>query len=414
VIFGVMHLLNFAHGELITVGAYVTYWAFTRGIGWYWIAPMIVVTAVAHVAGDRAGRLPPGARGVRLDVAAHLVRRPLRRRAVFLMYVSASVKTFARPVGSPDTVDLGIVNVEIFDTRRHLVTLVVLVTAALLQRTMFGIALRAAAEDFDAARLMGVRSDNVIRGAFALSGALAGIAAVFWLMRAGQATPSAGLSPMLKGVLAALIGGLGSLRGAVIGGLALGLAEVMLRSQLPSSLAGLTNGFVFVLIALLFIFRPQGIITVGPGGAGLMGTLLTCVATPPRPASARSRSSDPDRRRPALPDRGGRLVPAARHRDAHRRDHRRRAPGVHRQHRGAVVRSHRLRRDRRVHVRGARDRSRAQEHRDPERAVGSRRGAVQPVRVGVDRRRWSPSSSPWWSGSGWPARAPRRARLPRP
>jgi branched-chain amino acid transport system permease protein len=264
VIFGVMHLLNFAHGVLITVSAYVTYWAFTRDIGWYWIAPMIVVTAVltSLVIEQVAFRRVRGASDSTLLLTSFGVHFVVE--AIFLMYVSASVKTFARPGWITRTVDLGIVNVEIFDLVVISVTLVtLLLTAALLQRTMFGIALRAAAEDFDAARLMGVRSDNVIRGAFALAGALAGVAAVFWLMRAGQATPSAGLSPMLKGVLAALIGGLGSLRGAVIGGLSLGLAEVMLRSQLPSSLAGLTNGFVFVLIALLFIFRPQGIITVG-------------------------------------------------------------------------------------------------------------------------------------------------------
>ena len=67
---------------------------------------------------------------------------------------------------------------------------------------------------------------------------------------------------MLKGVLAALIGGLGSLRGAVLGGFVLGLAEVLLRSRLPDSVASLTEGFVFLLIALLFIFRPQGLIRV--------------------------------------------------------------------------------------------------------------------------------------------------------
>ena len=264
VIFGVMHLLNFAHGELITVGAYVTFWAFTRGISWYWIAPMVVVTGiVTSLAIEQvAFRWVRGASDSTLLLTSFGVHFVVE--AIFLMYVSASVKTFARPGWINRTVDLGIVNVEIFDLVVISVTVVtLLLTAALLQRTMFGIALRAAAEDFDAARLMGVRSNNVIRGAFALSGALAGIAAVFWLMRAGQATPGAGLSPMLKGVLAALIGGLGSLRGAVIGGLSLGLAEVLLRSQLPSSLAGLTNGFVFLLIALLFIFRPQGIITVG-------------------------------------------------------------------------------------------------------------------------------------------------------
>ena len=264
VIFGVMHLLNFAHGELITVGAYVTYWSFTQGISWYWIAPMLVVTGLlTSLAIEQvAFRWVRGASDSTLLLTSFGVHFVVE--AIFLMYVSASVKTFARPGWITRTVDLGVVNVEIFDLVVISVTVVtLLLTAALLQRTMFGIALRAAAEDFDAARLMGVRSNNVIRGAFALSGALAGIAAVFWLMRAGQATPGAGLSPMLKGVLAALIGGLGSLRGAVIGGLALGLTEVLLRSQLPSSMAGLTNGFVFVLIALLFIFRPQGIITVG-------------------------------------------------------------------------------------------------------------------------------------------------------
>jgi branched-chain amino acid transport system permease protein len=127
---------------------------------------------------------------------------------------------------------------------------------------MFGIALRAAAEDFDAARLMGVRSDRVIRWAFILAGALAGIAAVFWLMRSGQARANTGLTPMLKGVVAAIIGGLGSMQGAVIGGLALGVAEVLLRAWLPERLAGLTDGVVFLLIALLFIFRPQGLVTV--------------------------------------------------------------------------------------------------------------------------------------------------------
>jgi branched-chain amino acid transport system permease protein len=259
-----MHLLNFAHGELITIGAYATYWCFTRGISWVWIAPILVVVGVVAslLIEQVAFRWVRGAADSTLLLTSFGVHFVVE--AIFLMYVSASVKTFNRPGWITKTVDLGPVTVEVFDLVVIGVTIVVLVgTAAILQRTMFGIALRAAAEDFDAARLMGVRSDNVIRGAFALSGALAGIAAIFWLMRAGQATPGAGLTPMLKGVLAALIGGLGSLRGAVIGGLALGVAEVVLRSQLPSGVAGLTDGFVFVLIALLFIFRPQGLITVG-------------------------------------------------------------------------------------------------------------------------------------------------------
>jgi branched-chain amino acid transport system permease protein len=109
---------------------------------------------------------------------------------------------------------------------------------------------------------MGVRSDRVIQGAFALAGLLAGIAAVFILMRSGRTSPNFGETPMLKGILAALIGGLGSLGGAVIGGFVLGLVEVFLIARLPDELVGLTNGVVFLLIALLFIFRPGGIVSV--------------------------------------------------------------------------------------------------------------------------------------------------------
>lgn len=263
VIFGVMNLLNFAHGELITVSGYVTYAVMLRGWSWYVVAPLIVVTAVAtallieriafsRVRGESDFTMLLTSFGVHFVV-----------QAIFLLYVSASVKTFHRPGWVANTYTVGSLRIEVFDTVVIAVTIVTLIaTTLLLQRTVFGLCLRAAAADFNTARLMGVRSDAVIRGAFALSGLLAGIAGIFWLMRAGNTTPSAGIDPMLKGVLAALIGGLGSMRGAVLGGFALGLAEVLLRSRLPDTIAGLTDGVVFALIALLFISRPQGFITV--------------------------------------------------------------------------------------------------------------------------------------------------------
>ncbi len=263
VIFGVMHLLNFAHGELITVSGYVAFWTISEGWSWYLVTPIIIGTAIvtslviervafSRVRGSSDFTLLLTSFGVHFVVSA-----------IFLLYVSASVKTFSRPRWVTNTYSIGSLHIEVFDTVVIGVTLVTLLaTSWLVQRTMFGLALRAAAADFDTARLMGVRSDTVIRGAFALSGLLAGIAGVFWLMRAGNTVPSAGIAPMLKGVLAALIGGLGSLRGAVLGGFVLGLAEVLLRSRLPDSVASLTEGFVFLLIALLFIFRPQGLIRV--------------------------------------------------------------------------------------------------------------------------------------------------------
>ena len=88
------------------------------------------------------------------------------------------------------------------------------------------------------------------------------VAAVLIVIRTGQAEPTMGLDPLLKGVVAAIIGGLGSLGGAVLGGFALGLTEVAFRAWLPPDLSGLTDGLVFFAIALLFIFRPQGLVSV--------------------------------------------------------------------------------------------------------------------------------------------------------
>ena len=264
VIFGVMHLLNFAHGEMITVSGYFTFWAIADwGWNWWLAVPLIIVVSITtsllieRIAFSRVR----GADDFTLLLTSFGVHFVVS--AIFLLYVSAQVKTFGRPDWVTNTYSVGSLNIEVFDTVVIGVTIATLLAVTfLLQKTMFGLSLRAAAADFDTARLMGVKSNSVIRGAFALSGLLAGIAAVFWLMRAGQTTPSAGINPMLKGVLAALIGGLGSLRGAVIGGFALGLAEVLLRSRLPDSVASLTEGVVFLLIAVLFIFRPQGFVTV--------------------------------------------------------------------------------------------------------------------------------------------------------
>ena len=115
---------------------------------------------------------------------------------------------------------------------------VLALTAFVFRRTLFGISVRAASEDFDAARLMGVRANRVIAGAFAFAGLLAGVAAVLILMRSPSAEPTLGGDYLVKAVVAAIIGGLGSFSGAVVGGLALGLAEVLLRSYLPDGAVG--------------------------------------------------------------------------------------------------------------------------------------------------------------------------------
>ena len=112
-------------------------------------------------------------------------------------------------------------------------------TAAVFKRTLFGVSVRGAAEDFDAARLMGVRANRVISGAFAFAGLLAGVAACLILMRTPAAEPNMGSEWLLKAVIAAVIGGLGSFSGAVVGGIVLGLLETLTRCVPAVGLRGL-------------------------------------------------------------------------------------------------------------------------------------------------------------------------------
>lgn len=268
VVFGVMHLVNFAYGELLTVAGLGVWWVSVQVVdgyvSWWLLALVAIASAVAAAVATEAVAFKRvrGADEFTLLLTSFGVGIIIQ--ALFRIYVSPVKESFPQPGWVFDTVSVGGIRLEVYDLVVIAVTVLTLVgTAWLLQRTLFGVSLRAAAEDFDAARLMGVRADRVIRGAFALSGVLAGIAGALVLIRAGQVFSNLGVPWLLKGLIAALIGGLGSLRGAVLGGLVLGVAEVLLRANLPQDLAGLTDGLVFALIAVLFIFRPEGILPVG-------------------------------------------------------------------------------------------------------------------------------------------------------
>jgi branched-chain amino acid transport system permease protein len=262
-LFGVMHLVNFAHGELLTISAYVIYGLRSNEISWWITVPLAILAAVVlsvfieFAAFRRVRTASPFTlllTSFALEILSH---------AVWRIGVSSKPRRYATPDIAFKTFDLGPYRVEVWDVISIGVAVLCFAgTALMLRKTLFGLSIRAASEDFDAARLMGVKANRVISGAFAFAGLLAGIAGALYLLRRGQADPRMGAEPLLKAVIAAIIGGLGSLKGAVVGGLALGVAEVYFRSFLPSNLQGLTDAFVFVLIAALFVVRPQGLFNV--------------------------------------------------------------------------------------------------------------------------------------------------------
>jgi branched-chain amino acid transport system permease protein len=143
------------------------------------------------------------------------------------------------------------------------VTLALLVLLAVfLRRTPMGVAMRAASEDFRMARLLGVRANRVIAVAFAISGFLAAATSFLLVAQTGTLSYHMGVSLVLFGFVATVIGGMGSLVGAVIGGFAVGIVSVLFQVALPIAWRPNRDVWVYGMILLVLLLRPSGLIKV--------------------------------------------------------------------------------------------------------------------------------------------------------
>jgi branched-chain amino acid transport system permease protein len=157
-------------------------------------------------------------------------------------------------------VEVGTLRISTLDVVTVAMTAGLLVAlAAFLRGTDMGIQMRAAAEDFRTAQLLGVRPNRVIAVAFGISGLLAAAAAFVVVGHSGTASPGIGLQPVLIGFVAAVVGGLGSIPGAAVGGMALGCLSTALEAALPPELRPYRDAFLFGLVILTLLVRPHGL-----------------------------------------------------------------------------------------------------------------------------------------------------------
>jgi len=141
------------------------------------------------------------------------------------------------------------------------VTVVLLIGLSLfLGRTPYGVQMRAAAEDFRMARYLGIKANFVIGLAFAISGVLAAMTSLLFVSQTGTLSHMMGVPLMLFAFIATVIGGMGSLAGAVVGGFAVGFVSVMLQAYLPQELRSFRDAFVFAVVIMVLLFRPSGLI----------------------------------------------------------------------------------------------------------------------------------------------------------
>jgi branched-chain amino acid transport system permease protein len=258
-IFGIMRLINFAHGELILVGAFTLY--LLRDLSW----PLLVAIAlaacvvVALLMERIAFRPVRGADATTLLITSFAVSFFLQNLAI--MIFGALPRTANVSTKLTESFSVGSVSIPWLDVLTIGVTGFLVVTlGTFLGRTDVGLQMRAAAEDFRMARVLGVRANVVIATAFAISGVLAGAASVLLMIQTGTVTPTFGSSPVLIAFIATILGGMGSLRGAVLGGLLLGVLTVALQAYLPLELRYYRDAFAYGAVILMLIARPQGLV----------------------------------------------------------------------------------------------------------------------------------------------------------
>lgn len=257
-VYGIILLLNFAHGDIIMVGAYIS-WLVMSKLGLNPAIAVVLSIAVCMLL------------GVLIDKVAYAPLRDAPRLSILITAIGVSyfLENGSQLLFGADAKVVpaytSVSNIQVGDLTLSFSAIVTVVVTAvatvvltfLVQKTKLGKAMRAVSEDMGAARLMGINVNTTISFTFAVGSALAGIGAVLYCMAYTQASPTMGIMLGTKAFVAAVLGGIGSIPGAVIGGLLVGFAEVFVSAI---GLSVWQDAVVFLLLIVVLIVKPTGLL----------------------------------------------------------------------------------------------------------------------------------------------------------
>ena len=260
-VYGIAKMLNFAHGDVIMVGAYIAFCALQ-----YWGLPPLLALVVAMLVCTVLGITIEG-----------LAYRPLRRATSLAVLITAIGMSYllqnlalliwgANPKSFPPVM-VQLQTISLFGDQLKIsgVTIVTILANVLIMvlltlfisRTKMGKAMRCVSEDRGAAELMGINVNRTISTTFAIGSALAAVAGILLCSAYPTLMPTTGSMPGIKAFTAAVFGGIGSIPGAMLGGILLGLIEIMGKAYISTELG---DAFVFSVLIIVLLFRPTGLL----------------------------------------------------------------------------------------------------------------------------------------------------------
>ncbi|MDO5345432.1 MAG: branched-chain amino acid ABC transporter permease [Lachnospiraceae bacterium] len=259
-VYGIAKMLNFAHGDVIMVGGYVAF-TMMMNVGANPVVAVLVSIVVCTVLGiviEAVAYRPLREAASPLAVLITAIGVSYLLQNVVLLIFSSNPKSFPSVVGVPD---LKLAGGSLIITGKAIVTIlscivIMIVLTTFINKTKPGQAMLAVSEDKGAARLMGINVNGTIALTFAIGSGLAAVAGVLLCSAYPSLTPYTGAMPGIKAFVAAVFGGIGSIPGAMVGGILLGVIEILAKAYISSQLA---DAIVFAVLIIVLLVKPTGL-----------------------------------------------------------------------------------------------------------------------------------------------------------
>lgn len=260
-VYGIIRLINFAHGDIMMIGCYLAYF----GVLMFhlpWQISWILAVSLTSLLGVSIylGAYKPLRRAPRISALITAIGVSFLLESLGLVIFGGRPRAFPRPAILDIGINVGGVYMISFTLLIPLMTgLLLLGLIYLVYRTKIGMAMRAVATDIETTSLMGVDVDKVISFTFAVGSALAAAGGIMWAIKFPQINPYMGIMPGLKAFIAAVFGGIGNIFGAMLGGFLLGMIEILIVAFMPS-IAGYRDAIAFSILVAVLLFKPTGLL----------------------------------------------------------------------------------------------------------------------------------------------------------
>lgn len=255
-VYGILRLINFAHGEIFMIAGYLMIFAMAD-FSWYIAIPLVLIgTVIIGVVIERFAYKP----------LRNAPRMSVMISAIGVSYLLQNLATYlftALPRGYPEIpflkkiFQIGPLSASLVTFLTPILTIIlVILLMAMINNTKIGMAMRAVSKDYETSAIMGIKINSVVSFTFAIGSLLAAVGSILYFTDRMSVNPFSGSLPGLKCFVAAVIGGIGSIPGAVVGGFILGLGETFLVAMGYSTFS---DAFTFILLIVMLLVRPTGL-----------------------------------------------------------------------------------------------------------------------------------------------------------